>query len=341
MVFGARTAIAVGAAAVVILAAPFTQQGVEALGDQFGRVAIAATGVPIAIALLIALVRIRDRRALRYAALAAAVGIGVAYGWTSNVSVGESFHFAEYGVVTLLFYWACRPLGDASALVLPVIAALLAGTLDEWFQWFIPIRAGEARDVALNAVAAACGLLVGVAMAPPEARLGFGPAARSRVALWSAATAVTFALFFQSVHLGHDIVRGDIGTFRSRYTETRLADIGRERAARWSAQPPLERRRLSREDQFLTEGLWHVQERNRASSAGDLLTAWRENAILETFYTPVLDTASYSSATGHRWSPEQRVAAEAAAAAASASDRSPYVSDAYPFPLYAWPFRGF
>ena len=170
---------------------------------------------------------------------------------------------------------------------------------------------------------------------------GFGPAARSRVALWSAATAVTFALFFQSVHLGHDIVRGDIGTFRSRYTETRLADIGRERAARWSAQPPLERRRLSREDQFLTEGLWHVQERNRASSAGDLLTAWRENAILETFYTPVLDTASYSSATGHRWSPEQRVAAEAAAAAASASDRSPYVSDAYPFPLYAWPFRGF
>ena len=74
---------------------------------------------------------------------------------------------------------------------------------------------------------------------------------------------------------------------------------------------PLELHRVSREDQYMSEGVVHVQERNEAWAAGDALTAWRENQILEKYYQPVLDTPSYVSQTGHRWSPEQRDDAEA------------------------------
>ena len=51
----------------------------------------------------------------------------------------------------------------------------------------------------------------------------------------------------------------------------------------------------------MSEGLLHVQERNRRWEAGDIRAAWSENLILEKYYAPVLDTPSYISRTGHRW----------------------------------------
>jgi hypothetical protein len=48
----------------------------------------------------------------------------------------------------------------------------------------------------------------------------------------------------------------------------------------------------------------------------------------------VLDTPTHEG-SGHRWSPEQR--ADASARAAVDSDR-PYVSDAFPYRLYRWPW---
>jgi hypothetical protein len=59
-----------------------------------------------------------------------------------DVDVVERFHFVEFGVITLLFYRAWRPLNDLSIVVLPLLAGLLVGTLEEWFQWFIPVRVG-------------------------------------------------------------------------------------------------------------------------------------------------------------------------------------------------------
>ena len=76
--------------------------------------------------------------------------------------------------------------------------------------------------------------------------------------------------------------------------------------AKWRRDPPLVVRRLSREDQYLAEGLSHVRQRNAAWNAGDIMTAWRENRILEAFYAPVLDTPTYASKLGNRWPGEQR-----------------------------------
>ncbi len=89
--------------------------------------------------------------------------------------------------------------------------------------------------------------------------------------------------------------------------------------------------RLSREDHYLSEGWWHVEARNRASSAGHARAAWGENRILEAFFAPVLDTPSYISRTGHRWSAEQREHTRAQVQ----NPGEPYVSDAHPYPIYA------
>ena len=56
---------------------------------------------------------------------------------------------------------------------------------------------------------------------------------------------------------------------------------------RWAVDPPLVRpARMSREDQYASEGLLHVQERNTRWTAGDMRAAWGENrdprAVLRT-----------------------------------------------------------
>jgi len=221
--------------------------------------------------------------------------------------------------------------------VMPVLACLLVGTLDEWFQWFIPARVGEVRDVLLNLVAIGSGLLFSLGLDPPS-RL-FAPlsaASRRRAAILAAVGLVVFGGFFQSVHLGYEIGDADAGVFRSRYTAAELAAIGEERAARWKTNPPLTWSRLSQEDQYMTEGVAHVQRRNQLWAAGSVLAARHENLILERYYAPVLDAPSYISPTGHRWSPEQRADAEA-----RGHGFMIYVSDALDYPVFTWPKSGF
>jgi hypothetical protein len=333
----------------VVLSAPFVGQIRAALRAAFpGRfVTIVGGAVVLTIGLAVvgALARIRDRRVARYGAIAAAILLGAAYiGWFSTgmpeVDAVERVHFVEYGVVTLLFYRAWRNRGDLSSFALPVLAGLIVGTIEEWFQWFLPVRVGEARDVFLNLVAIGCGLLFSVGLEPPgpvEQGLGTGawglghlhPGSARFVSRLSAVFVLVFALFFHAVHLGVEVQANPIGTFKSRYDRETLTALARDRAARWKEHPPIVLRRLSREDQYMDEGLWHVRERNDAWTAGDYFTAWRENLILEEFFTPVLDTPSYVSKSGHRWPPEQRADAERRAAA----DTRPYVSTAEPRPI--------
>lgn len=335
--FPGRLAVAVAAAVGVVLSAPFAQQAfTEAASrwpDRLRVLGISATVLPVGATLVFGLARIRERRRFRYLALALGVSIGAAYILLTDLTFSESFHFAEYGLLTLLFYRVWHARGDGSVLLLPALAGLLTGTLDEWFQWFVPIRAGEARDVALNAIAIGCGLLVAVGIEPPRPlTLALRRESLLPASAWAAAGIVVFGLFFQSAHLGHDVTDEEIGMFRSRYTAAGLLAAARERADRWRDAPPLVQRRVAREDQYLTEGLWHVQQRNQAWSAGETHAAWRENRILEKFYAPVLDAPSHAGVSGHRWPPEQR-----AEAARSAADRRPYVSNASPVPMYAWP----
>lgn len=332
-----RFAAAVVAAAALILSAPFISIIRNWIRDtfpgQFVLILGSIVGGSIAIAVVAAIVRIRDRRPFRYASVGAALAIGATYSLLTsspdrNVAMVERFHFVEYGMLTFLFYRTWRPLEDGGVLVLPVLAAMLTAVVEEWVQWFIPGRVGTFADVFLNWVAILCGLLFSIGVDPPPSalrRLG----TRSR---WHAGVAgllfvLVFGVFFEMVHVGHEINLDRVGSFPSLYTAAELDAQARDRASRWPVDPPIDKTRLAREDQYRTEGIQHVRERNRAWDAGDVDAAWRENLILEEFYAPVLDT-------GHRWPREQRHDAEQRAASVARSTR--YVSAAYPYPVYAW-----
>jgi VanZ family protein len=334
--------------AILVLSAPFVGrirgQIRSAFPGQFVAIVGGAIALAIGAALLLALWRIRERRRLRYMLLAVSLAAGVAYSYairTGNpeVDVVEHFHFVSYGLVTLLFYRAWRPLGDAAVFLLPVLSALMVGALDEWFQWFLPNRIGELRDIFLNAAAIAVGLVFSLGLHPPHRfTWSAGPASRVRVRRMIAATVVVLAAFVSIVHLGHQVTDGE-RTFRSIYSARELDELSADRAVTWRDDPPIVLRRLSAEDQYVSEGLWHVQRRNRAWQAEDARTAFEENLILERFFTPVLDTPSYVSRSGHRWSPPHR--ADAEGRARQAGTRGPYVSDAHLYPIFTWPASWF
>jgi len=311
---------------------------------QFVRIVGATIAVLAAGAIVSAVVRIRENRLLRYGALLAALGGAI---WFSvleatgnpDVDVVQRFHFVEYGVITFLFYRAWRPVEDPAILILPLLAGLLVGTADEWLQWFIPNRVGEIADILLNSLAIGCGLLFSVGADPP-ARFSWRLRRGSilRIGRLSAVTVLALAVFVHIVHLGYDIRDQEVGVFKSRYSNSALPAIGAVKRAEWHMHPPpLTLQRVSREDQYMTEGVTHVQRRNELLAANDVKGAWMENLILEKYFAPVLDTPSYVSRTGHRWSEEQRAAVELRAAGSDPA----YVSTANPYPIFAWSRRLF
>jgi hypothetical protein len=338
-----RFVIAIGLSVVLVVSAPFigfVRSWIRAqFPGQFVRIIGGIIAVLGAGAIGSAALRIREHRAVRYAAIVTAVVCAVWYSIAEatgnpDVDVVQRFHFVEYGLITYLFYRAWRPLADPAVLVLPVLAGLIVGTADEWLQWFIPNRVGEIADVFLNGAAIGCGLAFSLGVDPPA---GFSSRFRRgslpRLAHLGAAAVVALALFFHVVHLGYDIRDEDVGMFKSRYSRTRLEALAAEKQAEWRLHPlPLVLQRVSREDQYMTEGVTHVQARNERLAANDPVVAWKENLILERYYAPVLDTPSYVSRAGHRWSPEQR--ADALSRAHGLDAR--FVSAANPYPIYAW-----
>lgn len=344
---GRRRALIVATAASIalVLAAPGIGSARSALRAAFpgtfsrlieGGLALAALA-----AIGVALARIRIHRAQRYALLAAALVIAWAYSAATGspdpaIRAVERVHFVEFGLIAWLFLRVWRDRPDASAIVAPALAAFVVGVGDEAFQWFLPARVGELADVALNAVAIGCGLLVGAAITPPADPRGRWTGDSMRlVARLVAVTIVALAAFVHLVHLGHRIAVPGIGAFDSRYTRLQLTSLDYVRGEYWRhVAPPIERPpRFSREDQYMTEGLQHVQARNEAWARGDALTAWRENAILERLFGSVLDVPSYVSRTGHRWSPAQRADAERRVGGGASEA---FVSTAFPYPIYRW-----
>jgi hypothetical protein len=323
-------------AAAIVLSAPFAQQAFSAIDTRWPNhsetIVLAATVVPASAAFAAAVWRIRGGRWWRYALLVLGLGLGVAYYRAMQPIFTETFHFIEYGVLAALFYRAWYRVGDWSVAVLPLLAASIVGSADEWYQWFIPIRVGDARDVGINGFAAVCGLLFMAGVRPPPGAPLRGRS-RVRLGLWAAAAVAAFAVFFHTIHMGHDVADPEIGSFRSRFTREELLGAVRDRASRWQRNPPVTQRRVSREDHYLSEGLWHVGRRDEFLEAGETDRAWRENRILETFYLPVLDSPTHADPRGHRWPDAQR---EDAARRLAADAPEPVVSTEFAYPLYTW-----
>lgn len=336
-------AVAVAVSMALVLSAPFVGQARgflrSAFPGQFVLVVGGLVGAGAIAVIVAALRRIQSRRAVRLGSVGVAFATAALYafataGGNAESNVVELFHFLQYGLITFLFYRAWRPLADAASLLLPLLAALVVGMAEEGLQWFIPNRVGELRDVLLNLVAITTGLQCSVAVLPLVGwRWGLSARSRRLAGSLSAVAIVALAAFLHAVHLGHVIADPEIGRFDSRWTPEELRRLQDERARAWAASsPPRTVVRLSREDQYLTEGIQHVRWRNRLWSTGDIDGAWRENRILETYYAPVLDTATHEG-SGHRWPDAQRADAERR----RMSPGGTYASDAYPYTVYTWP----
>ena len=342
---GTRLAAASVASAALVLGAPWFGEARAWLRatfpGQFAAVFNGAILLIVAIAATAAIARVRERRALRIGLIAFAIAVAAAAAWftsteSASVNAVERFHFVAYGVVTWLFYRAFLLEGatDLALLVLPIFCALIVAVADEAFQWFVPGRVGEIRDVFLNWAAIVAGLIFSFGARPP-ARLtpALGIAHAAWVARAAAIFVVAIAGLLQIVHLGWRVEDGPT-TFRSRYRAPQLLRLSTDRAARWkTSPPPMTLQRFSREDQYLAEALWHVRARNEAWET-DIARAWRENEILERYFAPALDTPSYA-APASRWPPPQRADAEARAGDRTAA----FVSRAEPLPILDWRAR--
>ncbi|HYN08329.1 MAG TPA: VanZ family protein [Vicinamibacterales bacterium] len=335
-----RLILALAFGAAVVLTSPFVADVRDALRRSAGANYTLALNLivfgAVALAGAAAVFRIRYRRLFRYSAIAAAFLAGAIYAWANALPGVERFHFIEYGLVTFLFYRAALPRAAASAgslpadlslVVVPTIAALIVGTADEWVQWFVPRRYGEVRDIFLNAAAIGCGLLFSFGAEPPEG-LRSRPTRRSLSLMTSLAAAAVLALgaFLWSVHLGYLVEDDEIGAFRSRHTSPQLLASSADRAARWGGGPPPDAGTVTREDQYLTEGIWHVQARNEAWASQAIEAAWHENRILEKYFAPVLRA-------GHAWPAAQR--ADAGARRGPDTGRR-FESRAERYPLLTW-----
>lgn len=263
--------------------------------------------VAAAVALLWALLRIRERRALRYGLLVVAGGLVVlqVLGWstgTLEADVLERIHLLEYGLLAVLFERAFRPRHPGRLLpVLALAAVALVGLADEGVQWLTPVRTGDGRDVLLNVWAGVVGLLFGAALWPPAGLLRRpGPGTRRLACALGAVVVLAAAAFYDAAHLGHEIRDPRAGVFLSWHAPEELLAAAEDRALRWAEGGPPPQRPVALEDRFFTEAGWHARARNDAVRGDRLAMAWRENRILERWYAPYLDLGR------NRWPPAQK-----------------------------------
>ncbi len=86
----------------------------------------------------------------------------VFFSWTIKLrgNPEESFHFIEYGMLSILIFWALSfRVQDASVYFTAFFLASIIGSLDEVVQWLLPERYFDYRDIGLNSGSAALALI--------------------------------------------------------------------------------------------------------------------------------------------------------------------------------------
>ena len=254
----------------IVLASPFMGQLQSFLRRSLSTrnyVLLFGVGVvAVGLAILIAFVRIRERRAARFGLLLSRWCSAVAYMWDRDaVARGERRRARALRriridrVPVLPRVWRPAP-AKASIIVLPCSASFMVGTLDEWLQWFIPLRVGEAHDVFLNLASIGCGLMFALALQPPPSF-----SLRTGAAGGAPASALAAAAAWSS-----RVRQPGASRPRDRRARHRPVPLALHRCGIGCAcspieprdgrrDPPLRLRRLSQEDQYLDEGVWHVR----------------------------------------------------------------------------------
>lgn len=298
-----------------VLVAPFMGGLRDWLSDTLGGVFVkglaAILVLTLVAALAIAIGGIRQHRMWRYGGLVLVVLLVAVQTFllgrdiadpalALEVNVVEKVHLVQYGLLAILLYRPLRALGNPAMAGFTLLGVTLGGIAEEWIQWLVPLRVGEATDVALNLYAGLLGLVFGLALTPPENFTWKVPRRqRSVLLIGLAAVILAFGGFFHCAHLGAWVEDPEIGRFRSWYPREELLSLRDERAQRWADAPP-RLTAIGREDHYLSAAGWHVNHRNHSFQLGHVFVAWQENRILETYFTPFLDLPQRSGEGTYR-----------------------------------------
>lgn len=230
----------------------------------------------------------------------------------------ERMHLVLYGVVALLLYRAFLRGGRSSiaAAFSAAVLTSLVGLADEFVQWLVWVRVGDAYDCLLNTSAAGCGVVFAVGLFGFDASAPDRKEARALAGIWVLLVLAAGGMV-QLANLGRVIEDPELGQFRSYYSADRLERLNENRRTRWATKLPPMRpfQPWQIQDHFLNEATWHVQARNEAFDAEDWPTAAAEEAILNRYYPVVLELQTPEGHLRYAFPPDrvQRLQQEGAA----------------------------
>lgn len=237
-------------------------------------------------------------------------GVGFVYaGFILSIEiVVEQVHLVEYGVLAGLYLSPFRKLlKDQTAFYAAWLVTFSAGIVDELIQYYSPVRVGTVPDICLNGYTAALALLL---LAKVFCRDGGNPPVSFRnVRIVCGIFALNLLLLgtFVSIVTDYGFLHKDpkIGAFYSRFPveELKRKDrLGKHIAAIKDLYPVKMHTYLKDEsamDKFSAEVLVHLFRRDRYVEKGDLWVAYKENLILENYFTESI------KGSGFGWPPER------------------------------------
>lgn len=155
--------VTVGFGSFIIISASFMNQAWRYLEEVAGRdnLVISCAALFLAFAIFVLADTIKSRRGfLRYFALSVILSLVFLFAWQQPL-FDERMHVLEYG---LLGWLASRDLGKYRVSFPHIFFALLfllfISVLDEAFQWFLPYRVCDIKDVAVNLVSGTFGIIL-------------------------------------------------------------------------------------------------------------------------------------------------------------------------------------
>ncbi len=341
--------------AAIFLVVPTARAIQKFVGEHWGRAFFGYLVIAGVTAALLGVVyylvfRLKIRAVSNYAWLAACASLYFYFTLKLWRNPEEAVHFLEYGMLGFFLFRAWRlTIPDRAVYLASFLTGTLVGAFDEIFQWLMPGRYWDIRDVGLNALAVGlfqAALWQGVR--PKLASIRIAAKSIRKVSILLAANLLLLGLCMSNTPERVSALAGrfpalaylekeepmrefkmkhsdpEIGSFFSRLTVERLKVTDFEKSAEYG---PILREWKDKDynefletfnplnNPFLYEMRVHIFRRDRryeeAQNAGGekreksaLFVAYKENLILERYFTRTLRSS------GYQWDREKVAAVE-------------------------------
>jgi hypothetical protein len=146
-------------AAAIFLVVPTARAIQKFVGEHWGRVffgylVIAGVAGAFLAILYLLIIRLKVRAASNYIWLSVCAALYIYFTLRLWRNPEEAVHFLEYGLLGFFLFRAWRlTIPDKAVYLASFLSGTLIGTFDEIFQWLMPGRYWDIRDVGLNALA--------------------------------------------------------------------------------------------------------------------------------------------------------------------------------------------